>query len=108
MRRIAVVMVFVASVGGGWLAAQDKPKPVPDVPAQAPVLTEVQSLKLQNLTLQLQMAQTQIALLQTAAKQTAADRDALLTSIEKEHPGWALNRETGQWEQKPVLKPEKR
>jgi hypothetical protein len=55
-------------------------------------------LKLQNLTLQLQMAQTQIALLQTAAKQTSTEREALLTSIEKEHPGWTLNRETGQWE----------
>jgi hypothetical protein len=70
-----------------------------------PVLTEVQTLKLQNFALQAQTIQTQMALLQQAMRQVDQDREALIQGIEKEHPGWLVNRQTLKWERAPQPAP---
>lgn len=94
-RQIVMVACLVACVGliAVGLVAQEKPAaPV------APVYTELQQLKLSNLALQAQAIQAQAALLQQAMRQVDTDRTALILSIEKDHPGWMINRETLQWE----------
>lgn len=101
MRRSALVMVLCVVAASVSLSSQDKGATSPPAPAQkdsAPVLTEVQQLKLQNLSLQQQTATSQIALLQQALRTIDAERDVLIKAIEREHPGWAINRETGRWE----------
>jgi hypothetical protein len=72
-------------------------------PASAdPQYTEVQSLKLQNYALQAQTIQTQMALLQSAMREVEQGREALIQSIEKEHPGWVVSRQTLKFEKAPA------
>jgi hypothetical protein len=78
--------------------------PAPAV-APEPQLTEVQSLKLQNYALQAQTIQTQMALLQAAMRDVDQGREALIQAVEKEHPGWLVNRQSLKWERAPAPAP---
>lgn len=69
---------------------------------QTPGLTEVQTLRLQNLALKAQSIEMQVALLQQAMQQVVQERQALIAEIEREHPGWTLNPQTGKLEAKPA------
>jgi hypothetical protein len=95
-----LLLIGVAIVVALWLlttyvGAQEKPV--------EPVLTEVQTLKLQNFALQGQTIQTQMALLQAAMREVEQGREALIQAVEKEHPGWVMNRQSMKWEKVPVL-----
>ena len=95
MSRGVVAMALIVVLGLGLAVAQEKP-------ADTPVLTEVQSLKLQLLDSREQTAQTQLVLIQQALQKVREDRAALLADLEKAHPGWTINRTTMQWERAPV------
>lgn len=95
---VAVLLTMAA----GSVGAQEKPTAPTAPAAAAPAYTETQQLKLQNLVLQQQLAQTQLTLLQTALKQVEAERETLLVAIEKDHPGFIINRETLRFEPKPA------
>jgi hypothetical protein len=94
-----VPMVLVVSLSSPGLLAQDKPVVAS---APEPQLTEVESLKLQLFTSNAQTIQSQMALLQSAMRELEQNREAFIVGIEKDHPGWLLNRQSVKWERAPT------
>lgn len=107
-KSVWVVVIGLAIVFALWFLstrvwAQEKPV-VAQAASAEPQFTKEQSLQLENYLLRDQTIQTQMALLQQAAQKNAGDREAYIQQLEKEHPGWLLNRQTLKWEKAPVAK----
>lgn len=92
---MAVLMWATLSSVGAFVFAQEKP-------VVEPVFTEVQTLKLQLFDQQMQTIQAQRVLLQQAETEVRRNRAELLAAVEKDHPGWTVNRETLKWEKVPL------